>query len=175
MAYSPAMTLRRFASVALSIPLALGIGGALAPAASAAELTITDPPRDNVKGGLDIVSGVLNNDDYVLSTTVSFRKDTNGTVIVGLRARDGGLLRLVSRHRAGEAGSALLLNRKGRVACETLNVTWDNSAASVTFTLASACLWKGNYGALRPWYLIEGLRSGNDIDIARTKAFVARG
>jgi hypothetical protein len=163
------------AALSLAVPLALGIGAALAPAALAAELTITDPTQDTNRGGLDIVSGVLNNGDYVMSGTVSFRKDVDGTVIVGLKARDKGLMRVVSRHQAGGSSNARLLDRNGRIACDGLVVQWNYPDASMTFSLPSTCVWKGNYGAVRPWYLTEGLRSAADVDIARSKTFVARG
>ena len=64
------MTRTRVASVLLSAGLAVGLSLALAPAASAAELTVTDPARDNEAPGLDIVSAVLQNTDYTVSGTV---------------------------------------------------------------------------------------------------------
>ena len=87
-----------------------------------------------------------------------------------------GMLRLVSRHAAGGSGDVRLIDRKDRsIACEGLDATWDHSAGSMSFTVPSTCLWKGNYGAVRPWYLTEGFRSGRDVDLATTRTFVARG
>lgn len=170
------MILRRFAAMALSIPLTLGFAVALALPATAAELTITDPVRDNAEPGLDMVSGILANDDYVLSGTVGFRKDASGTLVVGLKAHERGMIRIISHHRAGGSGTARLIDRDGgRIACEGLAVSWNTAGASAAFSVPSSCLWKGNYGAVRPWYLIEGLRSGHDVDLASTRTFVARG
>ncbi len=70
------MTRRRASSaltIALSVGLTLGLSLALAPAASAAELTVADPARDNQLPGLDIVGATLDNADYAL--TVEVNKD----------------------------------------------------------------------------------------------------
>jgi hypothetical protein len=169
------MTRTRVASLALTACLAFGLTLSLAPAASAAELTVTDPARDNQAPGLDIVSAVLQNTDYTVSGTVSFRADRDGTLIVGLKARDRGVLRVVSRHRADGGGRNVLLDRNGRIACDGLVVNWNNASASATFKVPSTCLWQGNYGAVRPWFLTEGLDSGSDVDFATTTEFVPRG
>jgi hypothetical protein len=169
------MTPTRLAALALSACLAGGLTLSVAPAALAAELTVTDPARDNDGPGLDIVSGVLDNTDYTVSGTVNFRADRDGTLIVGLKARERGLLRLVSRHRADGGGRNVLLDRNGRIACDGLVVNWNSAAATATFSIPSTCLWQGNYGAVRPWYLTEGLDSGSDIDFATTTEFVPRG
>jgi hypothetical protein len=161
--------------LALTACLAFGLTLSLAPAASAAELTVTDPARDNQAPGLDIVSAVLQNTDYTVSGTVSFRADRDGTLIVGLKARDRGVLRVVSRHRADGGGRNVLLDRNGRIACDGLVVNWSNASASATFKVPSTCLWQGNYGAVRPWFLTEGLDSGSDVDFAETTEFVPRG
>ncbi len=147
----------------------------LTPAASAAELTVTDPARDNDGPGLDIVSGVLDNTDYTLTGTVGFRTDRDGTLIVGVKARQRALLRLVSRHRADGGGRNVLLDRNGRIACDGLVVNWRPASSTATFSIPSTCLWQGNYGAVRPWFLTEGLDSGADVDFATTTEFVPRG
>lgn len=172
---SGSMTLRRIASIVLSVPLALGLMAFLAPAASAAELTVTDPARDNALPGLDIVSAVLQNNDYSVAGTVGFRADRDGTLIVGLKARDRGLLRLVSKHKAGGGGRSFLVDNDGRLVCDALTVSWHNRSASVSFNVPSTCLWEANYGGVRPWFLTEGLDSGGDVDVARTSTFVPRG
>ncbi|MEO8105906.1 MAG: hypothetical protein ABI720_01190 [Actinomycetes bacterium] len=170
------MKSRRLISAALSTFVALGLGLALAPAASAAEFTITDPTGDTTARGLDIVSGVLDNDDYVMSGIISFRADRNGTLIVGLKARNRGLMRIVSNHRSGGAGGIRLIDNRGqRVDCDAMSIDWDTSAATATFTISSSCLWRGNFGGIRPWYLVEALNSGNDVDYATTRTFVSRG
>ncbi len=169
------MTRIRVASVVLSVGLAVGLSLALAPAASAAELTVTDPARDNEAPGLDIVSAVLQNTDYTVSGTVSFRADRDGTLIVGLKARERGVLRVVSKHHADGGGRNVLLDRNGRIACDGLVVNWNNASASATYKVPSTCLWQGNYGAVRPWFLTEGLNSGSDIDLATSTEFVPRG
>ena len=169
------MTTRRFAAIALSLPLALGLVVSLAPAASAAELTVTDPARDNAVAGLDLISAVLQNNDYTVAGTVSFRADRDGTLIVGLKARDRGLVRVVSRHKAGGGSRSFLLDADGRLVCDGLAVSWHNRSASASFSVPSTCLWEGNYGAVRPWFLTEGLDSGADVDFATTSTFVPRG
>ncbi|MCZ3387954.1 MAG: hypothetical protein LH645_02255 [Actinomycetia bacterium] len=169
------MTPTRVISVALSACFTFGLTLSLAPAASAAELTVTDPARDNDGQGLDIVSGMLDNTDYTLTGTVGFRADRDGTLIVGLKARERAIVRLVSRHRADGGGRNVLLDRRGRIACEGLVVNWNGASATATFGIPSTCLWQGNYGAVRPWFLTERLDSGTDVDFATTKEFVARG
>lgn len=169
------MTTTRVTSILLSTCIACGLAIGLAPAASAADLTVTDPSRDNAAKGLDIVSGVIENDDYRLSGTVSFRSDRDGTLVVGLKAHDRGLVRVVSKHREGGGARSLLIDNDGRVTCDGLVVRWNAMAGSVRFSVPSTCLWNGNYGALRPWFLTEGLDSGSDIDVATTEEFVARG
>lgn len=169
------MTPTRVTSVVLSACLSLGLALSLAPVASAAELTVTDPARDNSSPGLDIVSGVLSNTDYTVSGTVSFRSDRDGTLVVGLKARERVLLRLVSRHRADGGSRNVLLDPNGRISCRGLVVNWNNATATAAFKVPSTCLWQGNYGAVRPWFLTEGLDSGNDVDFAETTQFVPRG
>lgn len=169
------MTSTRATSITLSICISLGLAIGLAPAASAAELTVTDPARDNDGQGLDIVSGVIENDDYALSGTVSFRADRDGTLIVGLKAHDRGLVRVVSKHREGGSSRSLLIDNDGRVTCDGLVVRWNAKAGSARFSVPSTCLWQGNYGAVRPWFLTEGLDSGSDVDFATTTEFVPRG
>lgn len=169
------MTTTRVTSIVLSTCIAFGLAIGLAPAASAAELTVTDPSRDNTANGLDIVSGVLENGDNTLSGTVSFRTDRDGALIVGLKAHDRGLIRVVSKHREGGGSRSVLIDNDGRVNCDGLVVRWNAKAGSARFSVPSTCLWKGNYGAVRPWFLTEGLDSGSDIDVATTQDFVARG
>ena len=66
----------------------------------------------------------------------------------------------------------MLLDRNGRIACDGLVVNWNNASASATYKVPSTCLWQGNYGAVRPWFLTEGLNSGSDIDLATSTEFV---
>lgn len=169
------MTPTRTTSTALSICISIGLAIGLAPAASAAELTVTDPARDNAAAGLDFVSAVLQNNDYTVTGSVSFRADRAGTLIVGLKASDRGLVRLVSRHRAGGGSRSFLIDADGRLVCDGMTVSWNNRSATASFSIPSTCLWEGNYGAVRPWFLTEGLDSGADVDIARTSTFIPRG
>jgi hypothetical protein len=169
------MTTPRVTSIALSTCIALGMAVCLAPAASAAELTVTDPARDNAVAGLDLISSVLQNNDYTVAGTVSFRADRDGTLIVGLKARDRGLVRVVSRHQAGGGSRSFLLDADGRIVCDGLAVSWHNRSAVASFSVPSTCLWEGNYGAVRPWFLTEGLDSGVDVDFSTTTTFVPRG
>jgi len=171
----PAMTPTRMTSIVLSTCLMTALAIGLAPAASAAELTVTDPARDNAGRGLDIVSAVVDNDDYVLTGTVSVSADRDGTLIVGLKAHDRGLVRVVSKHHEAGRSRSLLIDNDGRVTCDGLTVRWNAKARSATFSVPSTCLWDGNYGAVRPWFLTEGLDSGSDVDFATTDDFVARG
>ena len=170
------MTSRGLTSLSLFAAIVVGLTVALAPAGLAAEHTVTDPARDTTGHGLDIVSGVLDNDDYVMSGTVSFRADRNGVLIVGLKARHRQELRIVSKHAVGGAGAIRLIDRRGqRVDCEAMSIDWDNAAATATFSVASICLWQGNYGGVRPWFLVENLNSGHDVDYATTRTLVSRG
>ena len=169
------MTTTRVTSIVLFTCMALGLTLALTLPASAAELTLTDPARDNAGPGLDIVSAVLHNTDYTVSGTVSFRADRDGTLIVGLKARDRGLVRVVSKHREGGGARSVLLDNDGRLTCDGLVVRWNTGAMSAKFSVPSACLWDGNYGAVRPWILTEDLDSGSDVDLATTTEFVPRG
>ena len=169
------MTTRRIAAIVLSLPLALGLVASLAPAASAAELTVTDPARDNAGAGLDLISAVLQNNDYTVTGTVGFRADRDGTLIVGLKARDRGLVRVVSRHQAGGGSRSFLVDADGRLVCDGLTVSWNIRSSSASFSVPSLCLWEGNYGSVRPWFLTEGLNSGADVDFATTTTFVPRG
>jgi len=169
------MTPTRVTSSVLSASLALSLTLAFAPPASAAELIVTDSARDNAGPGLDIINAVLENTDYTVSGTVSFRADRDGTLVVGLKAHNRGLLRVVSKHHQGGSARSVLINNDGRVTCDGLAVRWNTSTGSARFSVPSTCLWDGNYGAVRPWFLIERLDSGNDVDVATTTEFVPRG
>jgi hypothetical protein len=163
-------------TAALSLALTVGLTLGLAPAASAAELTITDPARDNQLPGLDIVGATLDNADYVLAAEVNMRVDRSGTVIVGLKARQRPLIRLVSRHDVDGRDRTFLVDQDGaRVRCDGLHTTWNTEQPSVTVGVPSTCLWQGNYGAVRPWFLTEGLDSGSDVDFAATDMWTPRG
>ena len=72
---------------------------------------------------------MLQNNDYTVAGTVSFRADRDGTLIVGLKARDRGLVRVVSRHQAGGGSRSFLLDADGRIVCDGLAVSWHNRSA----------------------------------------------
>jgi hypothetical protein len=154
---------------ALSVGLTLG----LVPAAQAAEETLTDLANDHARPGLDIVGAVVANDDRAVTVTMNFRADRDGYAVVGLKARDRGLLRVVARHDVDGADRDFLLDADGRVRCAGLTSTW--AAATVTFTVPSTCLWRGSYGAVRaPWLLTEALGPA-DVDVAGPTHWIARG
>jgi hypothetical protein len=138
----------------------------LGGSANAAELTVTDAAHDTARAGLDIVGASLVNDDYALSASVNFRKQRSGTVVIGVRARNGGLIRVVSKHQADGGGRSFLVNAKGKLRCSGLTVNWHPAQASVSFAVPSTCLWGGNYGAVRAWILSEDLTTGSDVDYA---------
>jgi hypothetical protein len=152
----------------LSIVGTIGVGAVLVlgGSANAAELTVTDAAHDTARAGLDIVGASLDNDDYALSASVNFRKNRSGTVVIGVRARNRGFIRIVSKHHADGGGRSFLVNANGRLRCSDLTVSWHPARTSVSFAVPSTCLWGGNYGAVRAWILSEDLTSGTDVDYA---------
>ena len=139
-------------------PVSLSIAGVLAglmlvaaPAAHAAEHSLSDPARDNQHPGLDLLDVETNNGDYATTVTVDYRTHRSGTTVVGLKARERGLLRIVNVHDRNGPDRTLLLNNAGRVACEGLRAMWDADDAELTVAIPSICLWQGNYGAVRSW------------------------
>ena len=170
------MKFRRITLVVLSLPFALGLAVTAAPAASAAELTITDPAHDNVGPGLDIIGATLDNADYAVTGTMNFRVIRAGVAIVSLKAHNRSVLRLVSTLKSDGTSRDRLLDRNGRIACADLEVSWNPGSASVTFVAPSSCLWKGNDGALRsPWLLTEVPGAGSDVDDAGPTEWLPRG
>jgi len=169
------MTTRRILA-ALS---AAGVAGLIllaSPAAYAAELQLADPARDTNGPGLDVVGTDVSNDDYRLTTTVDYRVDRSGTTIVGLKARNRALVRVVNYHRAdGDDKTILVDHNDARIACGGLRASWDADDAELTVSVPSPCVWRGNYGAVRPWILTEPLGSGRDVDFLTTKQWIARG
>ncbi len=158
------------ASVSLSACLVLS----LAPTASAAELSTTDPSGDNAGRGLDIVGASVDNGAEALSATVSFRKVRSGAAIVAIKAEGVGLIRLASKRHDDGTSRDFILNAAGRITCDGFVATWDESAASLTFTVPSTCLWDGKYATVRaPWILTEVLK-GSDVDDAGPINAIAR-
>jgi hypothetical protein len=161
---------------AIALTIALGLGLALAPAASASEVTVTDPARDNAGPGLDIVGATLDNADYVLTAEVNMRVDRSGTVIVGLKARQRPLVRIISRHDVDGRDRTFLMDKEGaRVRCDGVTSAWNTEQPGVSVSVPSTCLWQGNYGAVLPWFLTEGLDSGADVDFSTTSVWTPRG
>jgi hypothetical protein len=141
-----------------------------ASSASAATVVVNDPSGDAEGRGLDITGADLDNGDYALSTTVNFVSSRAGTVVVGLKARDRSLVRLVIRHRAdGSSRSYLIDARNEPISCDGFAWAWRQARASVSFVVPSTCLWVGNYGAVKAWYLTER-REGGDVDYAPERA-----
>lgn len=166
---TPARILSLSVVGALSVGLTLG----LVPAAHAATETLTDVANDQLRPGLDIVGAVVANDDDAMTVTMNFRADRDGYAVVGLKGRERGLLRVVGRHDVNGADRDFLLDADGRVRCAGLTSTWD--ATTVTLTVPSTCLWRGNYGAVRaPWLLTEALGHA-DVDVAGPTRWISRG
>ena len=155
--------------------LVAGLIALSAPVAYAAETTLKDPSGDNAGPGLDLLSANIQNDDYTMTISVDYRVHRSGTTIVGLKARDRGVLRVVNQHDTGGPDRTLLLDKDGRIACDGLLAVWNGNRAQLTLSVPSTCLWQGNYGAVRPWVLTEGLNSGSDIDFLTTDGWIARG
>lgn len=162
-------------AAALTIALSLGLTLGLGPAASAAELTVTDPARDNQLPGLDIVGATLDNADYAVTVDVNMRVDRSGVTVVGLKARQRQLLRIVNKHDLDGQDRTFLVDNDGRVRCDGLTSAWSTDLPKVTISVPSTCLWQGNYGAVLPWFLTEGLDSGSDVDFATTTQWTPRG
>jgi hypothetical protein len=156
----------------LILPLSVLIG---VPSAQAAELTVTDPSGDNSRPGLDILSATVDNADYSVTIDINFKAHKSGTTVVGLRSRDHGTLRVANLHDVDGRDRTLLLNSTGRIACDGLIAKWHEKVAGLTLQVPSTCLWQGNYGAIRPWLLTEGLTSGSDVDYAATDRWTPRG
>ena len=165
----------RILSLSVAGALSVGLSLGLAPAAHAAQETLTDAVNDQEARGLDLVGATLANDDYALTLTMNFRNDRSGYAVVALKARDRALLRVAGKHQVGGANREFLLDGDGRISCDGLTSDWDAEGRSVTFTVPSTCLWRGNYGAVRsPWLLTEQL-DGGDVDIAGPTGWIARG
>lgn len=146
-----------------------------APPASAAVGATTDPSGDNAGPGLDIVAASVDNGADMLTATMTFRKVRSGEAIFAIKAKDVGVLRFVSLHDADGTSRNFILDRKGRVTCDGLTVTWDDTTSSVTFAAPSSCLWNGYYQTIRaPWILTEGANGGSDVDLAGPINNVAR-
>jgi len=172
---SSLMTTRRILA-ALS---AAGVAGLIllaSPAAQAAELELTDPARDNDGPGLDIVDAGLANNDYRLNVTLDYRVNRAGMTIVGLKARDRAGIRVIDKHQADGGGRTFLLSASNKVIrCGGLRADWDSDDAELNVSIPSTCLWSGNYGAVRPWFLTEPIGAGSDVDFLETKQWIARG
>lgn len=166
---TPARILSLSVVGALSVGLTLGVG----PAAQAAEETLTDLANDHSRPGLDIVGAVVTNDDRAVTVTMNFRADRNGYAVVGLKARDRGLLRVAVRHEVDGADRDFLLDADGRVRCAGLTSTW--AATTATLTVPSTCLWRGNYGAVRALWLLTEALGHADVDVAGPTRWIARG
>jgi hypothetical protein len=156
----------------LMLPLLMVVG---VSTANAEALSITDPSGDNVRRGLDIVGARVDNADYALTVDLNVRADRSGTTVVGVRAHDRGTLRIVNLHDLEGPDRTVLLNKNGRIACAGLSAEWNDNSSELTLSVPSSCLWQGNYGAVRPWLLTEGLKSGSDVDYAASDAWVSRG
>ena len=169
------MTTRRILA-ALS---AAGIAGLIllaSPAAHAAEFELTDAVRDNEGPGLDIVAAGVANGDYRMNITLDYRVNRSGMTIVGLKARDRAGIRVVDKHHADGGGKTFLLSASDEVIrCGGLSTDWDADDAELNVSIPSTCLWSGNYGAVRPWFLTEAIGAGSDVDFLTTKQFIARG
>jgi len=169
------MTPRRVTSLLASISLSAFLVLAMAPAASAAELSTTDPSGDNAGSGLDILGASVDNGTDVLTATMSFRRVRSGVAIVALKGKGLGLIRLVSKRHDDGTSRDFMLNAAGRVTCDGFVATWDETAASLTFTVPPTCLWSGDYSTLRaPWILTEVL-NGSDVDDAGPINAIVRG
>jgi hypothetical protein len=169
------MTTRRILA-ALS---AAGVAGLIllaSPAAHAAELELTDPTRDNDGPGLDIVGASLTNNDYRMNITLDYRVNRSGMTIVGLKARDRASIRLIDKHQADGGGRTFLLSASNdAINCGGLRADWDAEDAELNVSVPSRCLWSGNYGAVRPWFLTEPIGTGKDVDFLETNQWIARG
>ena len=169
------MTPTRVTSLLVSISLSACLVLSLAPAASAAELSTTDPAGDNAGRGLDIVGASVDNGTDVLTAKMSFRKVRSGAAIDALKGDGLGLIRLASKRHSDGTSRAFILDRMGRVTCNGFAATWDETASSVTFTVPPSCLWSGDYSTIRaPWILTEVLH-GSDVDDAGPINAITRG
>lgn len=147
-----------------------------APSAHAAELALTDPSGDNQGVGLDILATELANNDYRVNVTIDYRVNRAGSTIVGLKARDRAVVRVVDQHKADGGGRTFLVNSDGdTISCRGLRSDWDKDDVELTLSVPSTCLWNGNYGAVQPWVLTEPLKDGSDIDLLKTRQWIARG
>jgi hypothetical protein len=169
------MTTRRILAALSAVGVA-GLTLLASPAAYAAELELADPARDSNGPGLDVVGVEVSNDDYRLATTVDYRVNRSGTTIVGVKARNRAVVRVVNYHRVdGDDKTFLIDHNDARVSCPGLRSDWDTDDAELTVSVPSSCLWRGNYGAVQPWVLTEPLDSGRDVDLLTTKQWIARG
>jgi hypothetical protein len=146
-----------------------------APRALAAEVVVADPAHDTDRSGLDLLSATIDNTDYALSVHVGYTRHRSGNTIVGVDARGRETLRVVNSHHAHGRDRTMLLDSDRRIACDGLASRWRPRAAELTLVVPSACLWDGDYGALRTWVLTEPLHSGADVDQLVQHAWVARG
>ena len=163
-------------SVSLSIGSHLGLGHmSRAPPASAAELTVTDPARDNAGPGLDIVSAVLQNTDYTVSGTVSFRADRDGTLIVGLKARDRGAGPRGEPASSGGGGRNVLLDDDGRIACDGLVVNWNNRRRRQRSASRRPACGRATTAQSVRGSSPRASTQARDVDFATTTEFVPRG
>ncbi|MFL6182586.1 MAG: hypothetical protein ACJ73J_09775 [Actinomycetes bacterium] len=158
--------------IGLILPLSVAFG---VQTAHAAALTFTDPSGDTSRPGLDLINATLDNGDYTVTIDINFKAHKSGTTVVGLRARERGTLRIANLHDADGRDRTLLLNSSGRIACDGLSAQWRDKRAALRLEVPSGCLWQGNYGAIRPWLLTEGLKSGSDVDYAATDTWTPRG
>lgn len=165
----------RILSLSVAGALSVGLTLGAVPAAHAAQQTLTDVANDQQSVGLDLIGSTVANDDYAVTVTMNFRNDRSGYAVVALKARDRGLLRVVGKHRVAATNRDFLLDADGRIACDGLTSTWDTDERTVSFTVPSTCLWRGNYGAVRsPWLLTEQL-DGGDVDTAGPTEWISRG
>ena len=134
---------------------------AVAPAAQAQGLRISDDRGDRVARGLDILSVRVQNRDRAIVARVEGSREVRGHVIVSVDRRRARGVRLVNVHRPQgtdrsfvAAGSFTDRRPGGIQPCRGFSVAWN--AATVTLRMQSRCLNQGDYGAIRFSVLTEG-------------------
>ena len=158
--------MRTLKAVALALAVVAGVLGVAGPA-QARQVVVSDQAGDTTEPGLDITSATFRNRDRAIVATLTFVRDRPGAVIVGVRARKGPSVGIVSRHHRHGADEVFAFSRRsGGAACSRVTSDWSRARATVTLRLPARCLNKGNYGAVRFFALTEEAKGGADVDYA---------
>lgn len=158
-------------AAATAIALAAALIAMAAAPAQARQVVVSDPSGDTSSPGLDFTSAAFHNRDRAIVTTFTFASDRRGVFFIGVKARTGPAVAIISRHRRTGPDKVFVVSRSGAAPapCARVSSDWSRASATVRLRLPARCLDDGNYGAVRFFAFSEEAGGGADIDFAPQK------